>query len=431
MLHPTAPSGGQRLTRGVSLGVLVSANVVLMASTSAPSPIYPLYLERWGLSVTTMTGIFAVYVVGLVGALLAVGSLSDRIGRRPVVISSLLMAAAGTALFWAADGAAALALARVVQGLATGTAAGALAAGLVEFSPAGRADLGPAMTAVGIAFGLALGGGSAGLLVQVSARPDDVVFPVLTVTFLILALLVYAVPETAARRSTGSVVVRPSIRIPRETRRGFRAALPAIVAGWSTTGLFLALAPSLVRDVMHVRWGAAGGLSITVLFVANSGGGLWAARMGAQRATLVGALLLSAGAASVGVALVSTSPAVFIGGAIVSGLGVGLTFTGTLNGISEVTGATSRAEVFSAAYVVSYAALGVPALAAGVASQFWGLRTTGYAYVAFIAALSVVAACHPASTLRHCRRTPLEPESPTARARRGVDSHRETRKELV
>jgi hypothetical protein len=38
----------RRLGRGASFGVLVSVNVVLMASTSAPSPIYPLYLERWG-----------------------------------------------------------------------------------------------------------------------------------------------------------------------------------------------------------------------------------------------------------------------------------------------------------------------------------------------------------------------------------------------
>ncbi|MGW1623999.1 hypothetical protein [Streptomyces sp. NPDC002172] len=47
---------------------------------SAPSPIYPLYQERWGLSVTMLTVVFAVYVVGLLGALLTVGSLSDTWG---------------------------------------------------------------------------------------------------------------------------------------------------------------------------------------------------------------------------------------------------------------------------------------------------------------------------------------------------------------
>src|SRR3954451_12325210 len=156
-------TGGRRLGHGAAFSVLVFANVVLMASTSAPSPIYPLYLERWGFSVTILTVVFAVYVVGLIVALLTVGSLSDQLGRRPVLVTSLLVAAAGTAIFWVADGVSSLVLARVVQGIATGMATGALAAGLVELSPQGRQQVGPTMTAVGTSFGLAIGGGLAGL----------------------------------------------------------------------------------------------------------------------------------------------------------------------------------------------------------------------------------------------------------------------------
>jgi hypothetical protein len=395
-------TGGRRLGQGACFSVLVVANVLLMASTSAPSPIYPLYLQRWSFSVTTLTVVFAVYVAGLIGALLTVGSLSDYLGRRPVLVASLLLAAAGTAIFWAAGGVVWLVLARVVQGIAAGTATGALAAGLVEFSPEGRPQLGPTMTAVGTSFGLAVGGGLAGLLVQLSPRPDAEIFPALTLAFVVLAALVFAIPETAVRRAGGLAALRPSIRVPREARREFIAALPAIVAGWSITGMFLALAPSLVRDVLHVRFGAAGGLSITVLFVANSVGGLWAARRPARSATLLGAVLLSLGAAGLAAALVFASPPVFIGASIIAGLGVGLTFNGTFRGISGATAATSRSEVFSAAFVVSYAALGVPSLAAGLAAPWWGLATTSYLYIAFIGALSVSAALHAARHLA-CR----------------------------
>jgi predicted MFS family arabinose efflux permease len=384
----------RRLGRGASFAVLVFANVLLMASTSAPSPIYPLYLERWGFSVTVLTAVFAVYVAGLVGALLTVGSLSDHLGRRPVLVASLLVAAAGTAIFWAAGGVVSLVLARVVQGIATGMASGALAAGLVEFSPGDRPHLGPTMTAVGTSFGLAIGGGLAGVLVALSPRPDAQVFPALTLAFVVLAAVVMAIPETVARRAVGLGTLRPRIRIPRETRREFIAALPAIIAGWSMTGMVLALAPSLVRDVLHVRFGAAGGLSITVLFIANSVGGLWAARRTARAATLLGAVLLSAGAMGLGAALVVASPWVFIGGSIVSGLGVGLTFNGTLREISGATTVKSRSEVFSATYAVSYAALGLPALAAGLAAPSWGLQTTSYVYLASIGVLSLAATFH-------------------------------------
>jgi MFS family permease len=399
---------GRRLGRGASFGVLVGVNVLLMASTSAPSPTYPLYLERWGFSVTVLTAVFAVYVAGLVAALLTVGSLSDHLGRRPVLVASLLLAAAGTAIFWTAGGVLSLMLARVVQGIATGTAAGALAAGLVEFSPAGRAQLGPTMTAVGTSLGLAVGGGLAGLLVQISPRPDAEIFPALTVAFVVVAALVLAIPETSNRRPGGLAALRPRIRVPRETRREFVAALPAIVAGWSVTGLFLALAPSLVRDILHVRSAAAGGLSITLLFIANSVGGLLAARRPARVATVVGGALLSLGAAGLFAALAFGSSSVFIGGSIVSGLGVGLTFNGTLRGISEVTTAKWRSEVFSAAFVVSYAALGLPSLGAGLAAPSWGLQTTSYLYISFIATLSLIAMAYTAWQL--ATRPPNVPE---------------------
>jgi len=52
-----------------------------------PSPIYPVYLRRWGFSVTVLTVLFAVYVAGLVAAWLTVGSVSDHLGRRPVLIA--------------------------------------------------------------------------------------------------------------------------------------------------------------------------------------------------------------------------------------------------------------------------------------------------------------------------------------------------------
>ncbi|WP_169736672.1 MFS transporter [Pseudonocardia spinosispora] len=387
---------GGRLGRGASFALLVVATVLMMAASSVPSPFYPLYLQRWGLSVTTLTVVFAVYVAGLLVALLTVGSLSDHIGRRPVLAASLLVAAGGTAVFLAADGVAALVVARIVQGVAAGTATGALAAGLVELAPARRPRRGPTMTAVGTSFGLAVGGGVAGLLVQVSERPDRYVFAVLTLAFVVLAALVLALPETSTGCTGALASLRPRVRVPVRTRAEFVAAVPAIVAGWSVTGLFLALAPSLVSDVLHVHFGAAGSLGIAVLFLANSAGGLWSARYAAPTATLLGSVALTVGAAGLAGALATASAPVFLGGAVVSGLGVGLTFNGTLRGISEATEAPSRSEVFSAAYVVSYAALSLPSLAAGRAVPVWGLATTGYLYIAGVAALSVGAAVHTA-----------------------------------
>ncbi|WP_181139121.1 MFS transporter [Streptomyces sp. Ru72] len=394
MKHVSRARHGRRLGRGSSFAVLVCANVVMMATASAPSPIYPLYRERWGLSVTMLTVVFAVYVVGLLGALLTVGSLSDHLGRRPVLVAALLVAATSTAIFWTADGVVSLLTARVVQGIATGTATGGLAAGLVDLSPERRPHLGPTLTGVGTSVGMATGAGVVGLLVRSTPRPDAYVFPFLTLTFVVLAAVILMIPETLAPRAVGSASLRPRVRVPREARPAFLASVPALVAGWSVTGLFLALTPSLVSRVLHVRSGAAGGLSIAALFLANSVGGLWSVRQTARRATLLGAVLLTLGASGLAVAIAVASPAVYVGGSVVAGLGVGLTFNGNLRAVSAVTTAKSRAEVFSAVYVISYAALSLPALAAGLAAPSWGLETTGYLYVGFVGALSLGAALH-------------------------------------
>ena len=73
-------------------------------------------------------------------------------------------------------------------------------------------------------------------------------------------------------------------------------------------------------------------------------------------------------------------------------MGVGLTFNGTLRGIGQATPVKSRSSVFSAAYIVSYAALSLPSLAAGLVAPSWGLAATGYLYIAFVAVVSVIAA---------------------------------------
>jgi hypothetical protein len=112
------------------------------------------------------------------------------------------------------------------------------------------------------------------VLVEVSARPDAEIFSALTLAFVVLAALVFAIPDTVARRAGGLAALRPRMRVPHETRREFFAAIPASSPGGPSPDSFLALAPSLVRDVLHVRFGAAGGLSIAMLVIANSAGGL-------------------------------------------------------------------------------------------------------------------------------------------------------------
>ena len=96
--------------------------MTLLASSAAATPLYRVYQTTFGLSQLTVTMIFASYVFSVLAALLVVGSLSDFVGRKPVILAALILNIIALFVFMRADLAAALILARVIQGLAVGSA---------------------------------------------------------------------------------------------------------------------------------------------------------------------------------------------------------------------------------------------------------------------------------------------------------------------
>jgi MFS family permease len=133
------PHDAGRMRQPWAFWVLAAALMTVMFGSAAPSPLYPVYQRLWGFSAAMLTVVFAVYVGALLLSLLTVGRLSDHVGRRPVIAAALLALVAAMFVFATADGVAALLVARVLQGLATGTAMGTLSAALVDLQPTRRA----------------------------------------------------------------------------------------------------------------------------------------------------------------------------------------------------------------------------------------------------------------------------------------------------
>ncbi|MGY1584641.1 MFS transporter [Streptomyces sp. MN13] len=172
-----------RLSRGISFWLLGAIQLLLLFAAGAPSPLYPLYQAEWGFGPTAVTLVFALYAFGLLAALLVVGSLSDHVGRRPVLIVSLLVEIAAMVVFIEAAGLGWLLVARGIQGLATGAAMGAIGAGLVDLQPLHKPRLGPLVSGTSILLGLALGGLGAGVLVRYAPAPTMLVYLLLIAAF--------------------------------------------------------------------------------------------------------------------------------------------------------------------------------------------------------------------------------------------------------
>jgi len=96
-----------------------TVTAVFMLSNS-PTPLYVVWQRTLGFSSGTLTVIFALYIAGLLGTLLVAGQLSDRLGRKAVLLPGLFAALVACALFATASSIAMLAVARLLTGIAVG-----------------------------------------------------------------------------------------------------------------------------------------------------------------------------------------------------------------------------------------------------------------------------------------------------------------------
>lgn len=379
---------------GVVLGVVLFA-------ASAPSPLYGVYQQRFGFSPTTLTVIFAIYALALIAALLLTGSLSDRVGRRPVLLASLGVLAASMVVFALAPDVGWLLVARVLQGIGTGVATGTLSATLIDLQP--RQGSGPIVSSAAPSFGLAGGALVAGALVQYGPAPQHLVYWLLLGAFVLAAATIAAIPEPVPYQPGWTRSLRPHVAVPAEARATFLVVGPIVAAAWALAGFYLSLGPSLTISLSGSTDRLVSGLPAVALFAAGGIGTLLSVRTPAERAILLGAPLLVAGVGTTLAGVLSGLLWLYILGSALAGLGFGPTFAGALRALAPLVVPTERGALLTAVYVLAYVSFSVPAVVAGVAATHAGLRGTADVYAAAVIAVAAVATA--AYTLRR-RRTP-------------------------
>jgi hypothetical protein len=364
--------------------------VLFLAASAAPTPLYRVYQVRWGFSATTLTAVFAVYVLFLLMTVLIFGSLSDHVGRRPVIMTALAVDMAACILFLLAHGVGALFAGRALQGVAVGLAGSALGAAMLDLRPIG--SLASLVTTNAGTVGLALGALGTSVLVQYGPVPTKLVWWLLLGTFLAAILLAAATPEPGTVRPGALASLRPDVSVPRSARGTFARAAPCLVAVWALGGFYLSLGPSLAAQLSgshNLLWGGVITFLLTGLGAVTS----LVFRNSAPPAVMLGGCLGLLGGAVVTVAaVVASTPALLLLGTVMAGLGFGPANLGAFRVIMARASASDRAGLIAAIYIVNYLAFGLPALIAGIATSHFGLHDTALVYSVAIALLAAAAA---------------------------------------
>jgi MFS family permease len=371
---------------------LVAPAVAIMAwGGNHFTPLLLMYRQIYGYSQVQADTFLAFYVVGLVPGFLLAGPLSDRHGRRPVMVFGVLVSAAastvlafgGASIVWMCAG-------RLLAGVSVAVAMGAGASWIEELSraphdaSAGK-SVGGKRSSLAITVGFGVGAGVSGALAQWGPSPTLLPYLIQIAIALPAALMLLRAPETRSQDKNVRTLLG-DLRIPRRARSRFlRVVLPSAPWVFTAPALAYVVVPALVR-------GAVGTDEIafaTLLAVITLGAGVgvqplvsrfavWAG----QRQLILGLALACGGIALCALESVLLSPLLAIPIALLLGAAYGICLVSGLLEVQKMAGPDDLAGLTGIYCSLTYVGFLLPVLLAALASSF--------SYPVLLGALAVV-----------------------------------------
>ncbi|MBO3682118.1 MFS transporter [Streptomyces sp. NEAU-YJ-81] len=385
--YPADLTAQRHAHRVLAVGAIAFVCTVVMAGGTLTIPLYVLWASQFGFGPLTTVVVFIAYVVGVVGTLLVAGSLSDAIGRRPVLALSLALTALSTLGFALADGLTVLLISRVLSGVATGLITATATSAIAELVR-GRRTAAVLSTAANIG-GLSLGVVAAGVLAQCVTAPTHTVFWCYLATCAVAGVSRLVIPETADRTACWQPRIRRPVFPNGASRvRSFVASGVLVAASSGVNGFFSSLAPAFLRDDLGVSNFAVIGVGIGALFISAL-----LAQIVMPAALLrrdIGTALLAVGMIVIEAALWTHSAPLFIVGTVFAGAAVGTLFRHGLSVTDALCDPGNRAELKATYFLFLYSGLVVPVLLLGFADQAVGTRVSSTMLAALVVSTALV-----------------------------------------
>lgn len=340
------------------------------------TPLLVMYRTTTDISPVVVDVLLFTYVLGIVPALLIGGPLSDRYGRRPLMLPSPLIAAVGSAMLAAgSDSVALLVAGRVASGVALGLAMAVGGSWIKELSDIDGAGVtaGARRAALSLTAGFGVGAGVAAILAQWAPWPGQLSYLInIGLSGAAFAALSRA-PESHAPRDTGRSLGQ-AMRI-RSARHPRFWLLVAPVAPWvfGACAVAYAVIPAFMTGETS-NWSIAfAGLCCVVGLTAGfliQTLGKRLDKPGAPRTGVIALIFVSAGLASTIVAASTHSVALALVAASILGCGYGMALISGLLEVQRIARPDELAGLTAVFYGLTYLGFASPAIIVAVMERF-------------------------------------------------------------
>jgi len=380
--------------RGIQAPAWGRAGLVLFAVAWGANHFVPLllaYRARLALDAAQLAQLFGMYALGLVPGLLLAGPVSDRRGRRAVVIPAACVALVASLVLGAGAGSfGLLLLGRLLYGLGAGGAMSAGAAWVVELSEAAgaAAGAGARRATIALSAGFGLGPLATGAVAQYLPAPTLLPYAIHVALLGGLLIAARGAPDVGDRAPPGRLL---RIELDRAGWRSFaRSVAPMAPFVFGFPAIVLAALPGMLAGALGgapmVFTGLIAGLTLGTGVVVQP----VTRRLEPVTASRLGLLVGAAGLVLGALAVAHQVAALLMVVAPILGAGYGMTMTGGFQTVQRLARPDARGGITGLYYVLAYLGFAAPyllALAARVTAPAIGLAVTAGLAVAAALAL--------------------------------------------
>ena len=360
--------------------VVASGLLLVTLAVNISMPLFRVYAEASGFSNGQTSLVFAAYIVGMLPCYIFLGGLSDRLGRKPVIIASVCSALLATVIITLRPDVYALIFARFFQGVGVGLGMGAGTAFMSELLADRPMGASRAAALATLFTSLGFGGGALATGIDLL---NGISFIPVTYYFLIVIsaaglLLMLFLPKIIPAGG-------PLIRLPYFPAGSLPVNI-AIGICWAATGIVVAIIPTQLAT-FHLT--AYAGICLALVNWSGAFIQPFIRKLDPVKSVETGLVLVPAGFLLVILGCIKGWLIIILLGTSIVGLAAyGFSFLGGLDIINRL-GGQQKARAVSGFMFIGYIGFGIPAVCLGYFADYFGITNSLWLFEALISGLSI------------------------------------------